>query len=229
MSRESEAIMSILTVPRGVAKIEYAAVRLPLSLLEKCVVTRYVDDEAPVRLGFERFLGSLDGVAGWLLADDVIASRGLALRRRAAFLAKADQLDAKAQARRAQAEEELRAEQEAALQAREETRREADETAFATLRQEQEEMQDARHEAEARATTEAAQARRAADDRAAAADEAEQAAQRRISAQEEQATAAPKQQLSDAADQHALAEQRRRDADHLEQLTQGEQNPPRPD
>jgi hypothetical protein len=42
-------------------------------------------------------------LAGWLLADDVIASRGLA-----------------------------------ALQARKETRREADETAFAALRQEQE-------------------------------------------------------------------------------------------
>ncbi len=229
MSRESQAIMSILTVPRSVAKIEYAAARLPLSLLEKCVIARYVDDEAPVRLGFERFLGSLDGVAGWLLADDVIASRGRALRRRAAFLAKADQLDAKAQARRAQAEEDLRAEQETALQVREETRREADETAFAALRQEQEEMQDARHEAAARATAEASQARRTADDRAAAADEAEQAAQRRISAQEEQATAAAKQQLSDAAGQHALAEERRRDADHLGQLTQGEQNPPRPD
>jgi len=87
-------------------------------------------------------------------------------------------------------------------------------------------MQDARHEAEARAAAEASQARRAADDRAAAADEAEQAAQRRISAQEEQATAAAKQQLSDAAGRHALAEQRRRDADRLGQLTQGEQNPP---
>jgi hypothetical protein len=176
MSRESEKIMGILTVPRGVAKIEYAAVRLPLSLLEKCVVTRYADDEAPVRLGFERFLGSLDGVAGWLLADDVIASRGRALRRRTEFLAKADQLDAKAQARRARAEEELRAEQEAARQSREETRREADETAFAALWQEQEEMQDARHEAE-----------------------------------------------------QAVAEQRRQDADHLEQLAQSEQNPARPD
>lgn len=228
MSRESEAIMDILTVPRGVAKIEYAAVRLPLSLLEKCVVARYADDEAPARLGFERFLGSLDGVAGWLLADDVIASRGRALRRQAEFLAKAGQLDAKAQGRRVQAEQELRAEQAAARQAREETRREADEKAFAALRQEREEMQDARDEAEARAGTEAAQARRAADDRAAAAAEAEQAAQRRISAQEEEATAAPKQQLSDAAGQHALAEQRRQDADRLEQLAQDAQNPPQP-
>lgn len=221
--------MGILTVPRGVAKIEYAVVRLPLSLFEKHVVIRYVDDEAPVRLGFERFIGSLDGVAGWLLADDDIASRGRALRRRAAFLAKADQLDAKAQTRRAQAAEELRDRQEAARQAREETRREADETAFTALRREREEMRDARHEAEARAMTEAARARRAADERAATADEAEQAAHRRISAQEEQATAAAKQQLSDAAGQHAMAEQRHQDADHFERLAQRVQDPPQPD
>jgi hypothetical protein len=46
-------------------------------------------------------------------------------------------------AMRAKRSRQLRAEQETALQAREGTRREADETAFAALRQEQEEMQDA--------------------------------------------------------------------------------------
>jgi hypothetical protein len=228
MSRESEAIMGILTVPRRVAKIEYSAVRLPLSLLEKHVVARYADEEASVRLGFERLVGSLDGVAGWLLADDTIARRGRALRRRTAFLGKADQLDAKAQARRAQAEEDLHAEQEAARQAREQTRREADEKAAAALRRKQEEKQDARQQANARATVKKAQARRAAGDRAATVEQAEQAARRRISAQEKQATAAPKQQLSDAADQHASAEQRRKEADRLEQLAQSKRNTRQP-
>jgi hypothetical protein len=229
MSRESEAIMGILTVPRRVAKIEYSAVRLPLSLLERHVVARYIDEEAPVRLGFERLVGSLDGVAGWLLTDEAIARRGQALRRRTAFLAKAGQLDAEAQARRARAEKDLHAEQEATRQAREQARREADEKAAAALHQEQEETQHARRQAGARAWAETAQARLAADERAATADKAEQAAQRRISAHEERATAAPTQQLSDAVGKHASAEQLRGDANRLEQLAQSERNSRQPD
>ncbi|MGE5290935.1 MAG: hypothetical protein ACM3ML_27820 [Micromonosporaceae bacterium] len=216
--------MVITTVPRRVAKLEYSAVRLPFWLLEKHVVARYLDDEAALRLGFERLVGSLDTVAGWLLADDAISRRGQALRRRTAFLAKAGKLDTKAQARRAQAEENLHAEQEAARQTREQARREADDKVVAAFHREQEEKQELRRRADARATTEKAQARRAADNRAAKAEEAKQATQRRISAQEERATAGPKQQLSDAAGKHRSAEQRRQEADRLDRLARGERN-----
>ena len=53
--------MGLTAIPRRVGKLEYSAVRLPLTLLENHVVARYWDDEAALRLGFERFLGSLDG------------------------------------------------------------------------------------------------------------------------------------------------------------------------
>ena len=111
--------MGFSTVPRSMAKLEYSAARLPFTLLEEHVVARYWDDEASVRLGFERFLGSLDGFAGRLLADGDICRRGRALLRRAEFLAKADELDTKAQARRAPAEDKPQAEQAQARQARE--------------------------------------------------------------------------------------------------------------
>ena len=60
-------------VPCGIAKLQYAAVRLPFTLLDEGVVTRYWDRDAIVRVGFERWLGSLDLLAGRLLADDEIS------------------------------------------------------------------------------------------------------------------------------------------------------------
>jgi hypothetical protein len=216
--------MAITTLPRRVAKLEYSAVRLPIWLLEKHVVARYLDDEAILRLGFERFVGSLDGVAGWLLADDVISQRGRALRRRTAFLAKAGRLDTKAQTRRAEAEHNLHAEQEAARQAREQARRDAQDRVVTALHEEHEETQEVRRQADARARSEKAQASRAAATRATRAEEAKQATDKRISAKEERATAAPKRQLSDAADKHRSAEQRRQEADRLEQLARSERN-----
>src|ERR1039457_3793933 len=106
--------MGLTTVPRGVARLEYSALRLPFTLLEGHVVARYWDDEAPFRLGFERLLGSLDGFAAWLLADDHIRRRGQALTRGTEFLAMADELETKGQARRAHADEEVQAAQSAA-------------------------------------------------------------------------------------------------------------------
>ena len=124
--------------------------RLPLALLEERVVARYWPEEAFFRLGFERFLGSLDEIAGWLLADDT-CERGQALRRM------------KAQPRRAQADENLHAGQEQSRQAREE----ADDKIAAACQGEQEYQQHARREAGAPAAAETAQAEHAAGKRAA--------------------------------------------------------------
>src|ERR1039458_7541954 len=65
MNEERKQIaMGLITVPRGIARLEYSAVRLPFTLLEEHVVARYWDDGVLLRLGFEHFLGSLDGFAG---------------------------------------------------------------------------------------------------------------------------------------------------------------------
>ena len=68
-------------VPRSIARLPYAAARLPFTLLDERVVARYWDQDASVRVGFERWLGSLDLVAGRFLGDDEISRRGLALMR----------------------------------------------------------------------------------------------------------------------------------------------------
>ena len=217
-----QIVMGLTAIPRRVGKLEYSAVRLPLTLLEDHVVARYWDDEAALRLGFERFLGSLDGAAGWLLADDHLSRRGQALRRRTEFLAKAGDLGTKAQARRAQAEEKLHAAQTQARHTRHQAREEMNDQIAAAYQQLQEDRQQARREADTQASADKAQAEHAAQTRAAQADQAQQAEQNRISANEDQVMAAAKQQLSEAADKHTSATDHRQEADRLNQLAASE-------
>jgi hypothetical protein len=73
------------TGPREVAKQQYANVRRSLTDFEERVVARYWDEDALARTSFERFLGSLDRFAGWLLADDEIARRGQDLMRQTRY------------------------------------------------------------------------------------------------------------------------------------------------
>lgn len=70
-----------LALPRSIGRLQYATARLPFTLLDEWVVARYWDQDAAVRVGFERWLGSLDVFAGLLLADDEISWRGQALMR----------------------------------------------------------------------------------------------------------------------------------------------------
>ena len=64
------------TVFRRMARLEYAAIRLPFDLFEDLVIVRYWDQDAFVRRGFECFLGSMDWCAGQLLDDEYIIQRG---------------------------------------------------------------------------------------------------------------------------------------------------------
>ena len=67
--------MDPATTLRKLGKLEYTAARLPLSLLDACVVRHWHEDTA-ARVGFERYLGTLDLLAGRLLTDDAICERG---------------------------------------------------------------------------------------------------------------------------------------------------------
>ena len=103
-------------VPRRIARLQYAAARLPFTLLDERVVARYWGQDALVRSGLERWLGSLDLVAGWLLGDDAVSRRGLALMRLPGDPAQADEpaMEAPAQpARSAPVPPELRADDQA--------------------------------------------------------------------------------------------------------------------
>ncbi len=66
---------NLFIVWRNMAKLEYKAVRLPFTLLDERVVARHWHDQGLLRLGFQRFLGSIHELAGRLLADDDISGR----------------------------------------------------------------------------------------------------------------------------------------------------------
>jgi len=68
--------MDAVTISRRIAKLEYAAVRRPFAFFDDRLLGRYWNEDAIVRSGFGRFLGSLDRVVGWLLADETISQRG---------------------------------------------------------------------------------------------------------------------------------------------------------
>jgi len=159
-------IMVLTTVPRRIAKLEYSVVRLPFTLLLEHVVTRHWDEEARLRLGFERLLGSLDGFAGRLLADSDISRRGQARMRRAEFLAMAGQLETTAQAQ-AQTEEKLQAERAQARQAREQAEEEMDNEIAAAYQKALEDEEDVRRAVDALSAAEEAQAEHVARKRAA--------------------------------------------------------------
>ena len=146
---------------RDIARLEYSAVRLPLTLLEKRVVARYWDEEAILRLGFEKFLGSLDGLAGRLLADNDLSRRGQALLMRTGHLANADGHDAQAQLRLMRADEELETERATARRARDQATAEMDAQVTAAYQQEQEAKRKARRTADGQATVKKARAKKA--------------------------------------------------------------------
>jgi hypothetical protein len=81
--------MDSTDAPRDMAKQQYAAVRRSLTVFEERVVARYWDEDELVRVGFERFLGSLDWFAGWLLDDNEISRRGQAMMGRPGYPASA--------------------------------------------------------------------------------------------------------------------------------------------
>ena len=98
-SWEEQIIMNLFTILRSMAKLEYTAVRLPFTLRDERTVSRYWHDQGLFRLGFQRFLGSVHELAGWLLADDDISRRGQALTRRTWHLAVAGEPGTGPQAR----------------------------------------------------------------------------------------------------------------------------------
>ncbi len=67
--------MNLTSVPRRVAELEYRAVRAPLAVLERRVVTR-LPRQAALRLRFEHLLGALDGAAARILPDQRLPWRG---------------------------------------------------------------------------------------------------------------------------------------------------------
>lgn len=214
--------MNALTVPRKAAALEYSLLRLPVTLIESQLVTRFLEDDSALRLGFERALGTLDETAGRVLADEQLIRRGNALRRRSDVLANAARLEEQAAQRKAEADAELQADEQRVAAERkqaEKTRREGVRSATATERAEKKRVA---AQAKAREQAEKQRIEQETGIKVQVASAQADAQEARIDAVERDATAAPKAQLSQATQEKAAANQQRAKAERLEGLVDAE-------
>lgn len=214
--------MRLNTLPRDVLRVEYQAVRLPLQVVEQQILTRYLPDDAPLRLAFERAVGSLDEYAGRVLDDEAIQRRGEALRRRSDTLARASELEHRAQRRRIEAADEVAATTAQAADKRAEASR-AQQAGVAKARQEEQAgKRSVAAQAQARAAAGAQQADNQAERRLESGDAALAATEQRIDRQERQAAAQPKAKLKAAVDEQSKADRHRDTADRLDEQVRKE-------
>lgn len=213
--------MSMLTIPRKVAAVEYTALRLPFTLLETRLIGR-LDSESKVRLGFEKALGTLDVTVGRAIADASLRHRGAQLSRRADVLAKAVALEEKAAARRKTADAELRQAKQIADQKRDDAQHRAELEANQLLEKREAEQraveQKAKAEADAKLAVIDQQAQASVDHVEKVLDERVDAISRRTQAR----TTQPKAQLKEAAALTGEAARERKSADRLGELASAE-------
>jgi hypothetical protein len=213
--------MEITDVPFAVLRFQYQLARLPLQLIGEQVVAG-MSSEAPTRVFYERWLGGLDASVGKMLGDPDLEKRGAALIERSDALRRAAQLDKTATQNQEQADDELKAKRDKAIEDQNDAR-------AVTAR----EVEEARTAAEQRkrAAAEAAQkrisaAKQQADELAAqrmtSAEAAKREEQATIRAAEQKATAAAESKLDDAQAKRGDAASMRAQADQVEELADAE-------
>lgn len=156
--------MDVLTVPKSLVSLEYTALRLPLTFVQKQVVARFLEPESGTRLGFEKALGSLDVTVARWIGDTDRATRGAALSRKADALTQAVQLEAEAAARKEQATGALRQATDTAQQQREQAQQDVvdDQQAIRTEQQSDKHAAQDKTTAQRRAGTAAVERKRTA-------------------------------------------------------------------
>jgi len=209
--------MEITDVPFAFLRFQYQLARLPLQLFGEQVVAG-MSSEAPTRLFYERWLGGLDASVGKMLGDPDLEKRGAALIERSDALRRAAQLDATATQNQQQADNELKAKRDKAIEDQKDARavkaREVEEARTAA-----EERKGAAAEAAQKRT---AAAKQQADELAAqrmrSAEAAKREEQAKITAAEQKATAAAESKLDDAQAKRSDAASKRAQADQVEEL-----------
>ena len=107
--------MEITDVPYAFLRFQYQLARFPLQLFGEQVVAG-MSSEAPTRVFYERWLGGLDATVGKMLGDPDLQKRGVALIERSDALRRAAQLDATATQNQEQADDELKAKRDKAIE-----------------------------------------------------------------------------------------------------------------
>jgi hypothetical protein len=210
--------MNLTTLPRAAAKLEYNALRMPLSILERRFIATRLSDDASLRLGFEKALGSLDLLAGQLLGDDELSRRGQALTHRADRLRKTTALEAKAEQRQREAAEKLEQRTDEAERDRQAAQSQERERLAAIRGKEQADKQQARRQAQAREQAEKRRVEKQTQAKIAQAETAKSSKLKQVDARKNRATAPARKQLADASANQTQARAKKMTADQLGQL-----------
>jgi hypothetical protein len=209
--------MRITRVPFAVLRFQYQLVRFPLQVLEEWVVAR-MGTEAPARLFYERSLGVLDATVGSALGDPRLRRRGALLADRSNALSRAAALEAMATQKQQQADAELKATHDEAIEDQKQARAAKEHAVEEAHAAAAERKRAATEAAERRTAAAKHQADEAAARRKNAAEEAKREEQAAIRAAEEKARAAAKSKLDDAEAKRRDAASKRAQADRVEEL-----------
>jgi hypothetical protein len=213
--------MNITEIPLAVLRLQYRIARVPLELIDQRIVSQ-MDAEAPLRLLYERSIGSLDAAVGNILRDSKLRQRGTALAERSEALSRAAALDAAAVRRKQEAEAELQQGAQKAASAKEHARE-------TNKREVVDALKDARDRKQDAADTAAKQTKAAKDridevaaERARSTEKAKRAAVDIADAVEGAKTAEAEGKLDDAREKAAEAENKLEHADRVEDFADTE-------
>ena len=188
---------NLQTIPRTVVRTYLQAARLPLTAAEQLFKKTDADDWAPT-LAFETLEGEVLHFLGNALNDEELRQQGRLVRAKVAQLKKAAELEAEAEAKRAEADAVYRDRKRADEQARQRVEQQADQREHAIkaekARKKQEADEKARKQAEAARKVETAQQKQLTKQERAAA-KTRIAAEQRVIAEERKALAAEEQVL----------------------------------
>jgi hypothetical protein len=209
--------MTITKVPFAILRFQYQLVRFPLQVIEERVVAR-MGTEAPARLFYERSLGVLDATVGSALGDPRLRRRGALLADRSDALSRAAALEANATRKQQQADAELKAAHDEAIEDQREARAAREHAVEGARTAAEERKRNAAEEADKRTVAAKRQADEVAARRKRSAEDSKRAEQASIRAAEEEARAAAKAKLDDAEAKRRDAESKRAQANRVEEL-----------
>ena len=211
--------MTITKVPFAILRFQYQLVRFPLRVIEERVVAR-MGTEAPARLFYERSLGVLDATVGSALGDPRLRRRGALLADRSDTLSRAAGLEEMATQKKQQADAELKARRDEAIEDLNEVRVAKEQAVEEANSVAAERKRAATEEAGKRTSAAKRQTDEAAARRKKAAQEAKREEQAAIRAGEQKARAAAESKLDDAEAKRRDAAGKRAQADRVEELAE---------
>jgi hypothetical protein len=213
--------MKLLSVPFALLRFNYQVARVPLHLIENQLSARLTAD-APVRLFYERSLGTLDVTVGNLLGDAELTTRGAALAERADARGRAAELDAQAADKREQADADFAATRRAAVADIREARDATEQQTVEARAAADERARAAEVTAQKRTAAASEQADQLAAQRVAAAGAVRHQGQATIRNGEQKVAKATEKSLGDARARREEAASKRVDADRVGELADAE-------